>query len=93
VLTAAYAASVRALAAVLVTLNEQVKALQGHVETQFGQHLAAEIIASQPGLGPVPYDEDRLVASRPEPRGLTLKLLGCLCKSGSPHLTWQRRPG
>ena len=51
--TAAYAASVRALAAVLVTLNEQVKAMQGQVETHFGQHPAAEIITSQPGLGPV----------------------------------------
>jgi len=51
--TAAYAASVRALAAVLVTLNEQVKAMQGQVETHFGQHPAAEIIVSQPGLGPV----------------------------------------
>jgi transposase len=49
--TAAYAASVRALAAVLVTLNEQVKVMQGQVETHFGQHPAAEIIASQPGLG------------------------------------------
>ena len=51
--TAAYAASVRALAAVLVTLNEQVKAMQGQVETHFGQHPAAEIITSQPGLGPI----------------------------------------
>jgi transposase len=51
--TAAYAASVRALAAVLVTLGEQVKALQGQVEAHFGQHPAAEIIASQPGLGPI----------------------------------------
>ena len=51
--TAAYAASVRALTAVLVTLNEQVKAMQGQVETHFGQHPAAEIITSQPGLGPV----------------------------------------
>jgi transposase len=32
VVTAAYAASVRALAAVLVTLNEQIKTLQGQVE-------------------------------------------------------------
>ena len=53
VVTAAYAASVRALAAVLVTLNEQVKAMQGQVEAHFGQHPAAEIITSQPGLGPV----------------------------------------
>jgi transposase len=53
VIITAYAASVRALAAVLVTLNEQVKALQGQVEAHFGQHPAAEIIASQPGLGPI----------------------------------------
>lgn len=53
VVTAAYAVSVRALAAVLLTLNEQVKALQGQVEAHFGQHPAAEIILSQPGLGPV----------------------------------------
>jgi transposase len=53
VVTAAYAASVRALAAVLVTLNTQVKVLQGQVEAYFGQHPAAEIICSQPGLGPV----------------------------------------
>jgi transposase len=53
VVTAAYAASVRALAALLVTLNEQVKALQGQVEAHFGQHPDAEIILSQPGLGAV----------------------------------------
>lgn len=51
VVTAAYAASVRALVALLVTLNEQVKALQGQVEAHFGQHPDAEIILSQPGLG------------------------------------------
>jgi transposase len=51
VLTAAYAASVRALVAVLATLNEQVKTLQGQVEAHFGQHPDAEIITSQPGLG------------------------------------------
>jgi transposase len=51
--TAAYAASVRALVAVLGTLNEQVKALQGQVEAHFGQHPDAEIIASQPGLGTI----------------------------------------
>jgi transposase len=51
VVTAAYAATVRALAAVLVTLNEQVKALQGQVEAHFGRHPDAEIILSQPGLG------------------------------------------
>ena len=53
VVTAAYAASARALIAVLVTLNEQVKVLQGQVEAYFGQHPDAEIIMSQPGLGPV----------------------------------------
>ncbi len=53
VVTAAYAASVRALVALLVTLNEQVKALQGQVEEHFGRHPDAEIILSQPGLGAV----------------------------------------
>jgi transposase len=54
VVAAAYAASVRALIAVLATLNEQVKTLQGQVEAHFGQHPDAEIIASQPGLGGAP---------------------------------------
>jgi transposase len=53
VVTAAYAASVRALVAVLGTLNEQVEALQGQVEAYFGQHPDAEIVLSQPGLGPI----------------------------------------
>ena len=53
VVTAAYAVSVRALITVLSTLNEQVKTLQGQVEAYFGQHPDAEIIMSQPGLGPV----------------------------------------
>jgi transposase len=53
VVNAAYAASARALTAVLVTLNEQVRTLQGQVEAHFGQHPAAEIILSQPGLGPI----------------------------------------
>ena len=52
-LTAAYAATVRALLAVIATLNEQVKILQGQVEEHFGQHPDAEVILSQPGLGPV----------------------------------------
>ena len=46
--TAAYAASVRALAAILVTLNEQITALQGQVEAHFGQHPTAEIIPASP---------------------------------------------
>jgi transposase len=53
VVTAAYAASVRALIAVLATLNEQVKSLQGQVEAYFGRHPDAEILTSQPGLGPI----------------------------------------
>jgi transposase len=51
VLTAAYAATVRSLIAVITVLNEQVKVLQGQVEEHFGQHPDAEIILSQPGLG------------------------------------------
>jgi transposase len=53
VLTAAYAATVRSLIAVIATLSEQVKILQGQVEEHFGRHPDAEIILSQPGLGPV----------------------------------------
>jgi transposase len=53
VLTAAYAATVRALIAVITTLNEQVKALQGQVEAHFGQHPDAEIYLSQPGMGAI----------------------------------------
>ncbi|MFF3672336.1 IS110 family transposase [Microtetraspora malaysiensis] len=50
---AAYAASVRALVSVLGTLDAQVGALQQEVSAHFGRHPAAEIILSQPGLGPV----------------------------------------
>ncbi|MGW5647557.1 IS110 family transposase, partial [Saccharopolyspora sp. NPDC003752] len=53
VVVAAYAASIQALLAVLTVLGTQVKTLQGQVEAHFGQHPAAEIILSQPGLGPV----------------------------------------
>ena len=53
VLAAAYAASARALIAVITTLNEQVKVLQGQVEAHFGQHPDAEIYRSQPGIGAV----------------------------------------
>ncbi|WP_436764244.1 IS110 family transposase [Streptosporangium sp. V21-05] len=53
VVTAAYAASVQALIAVLNVLIAQVKTLQGQVEEHFGQPPAAEIILSQPGLGTV----------------------------------------
>ena len=54
IVTAAHAASARALIAVLATLNEQVTTLQGQAGAYFGQHPDAEIILSQPGLGPVP---------------------------------------
>jgi len=53
VVTAAYAVTTRAAVAVLKTLNEQVSALQGQVGAHFGRHPDAEIISSQPGLGPV----------------------------------------
>lgn len=51
VVTAAYAAALRAQVAILTTLNEQITTLQGQVETHFGPHPDAEIILSQPGLG------------------------------------------
>jgi hypothetical protein len=52
-LTAAYAATVRSLVAVITMLNEQVASLQGQVEAHFGQHPDAEIYRSQPGLGAI----------------------------------------
>jgi len=52
-LTAAYAATVRSLIAVITVLNEQVKALQGQVGEYFGRHPDAEIYLSQPGMGKV----------------------------------------
>jgi transposase len=51
--TAAYAATVRSLIAVIAVLNEQVKILQGQVEENFGRHPDAEIYRSQPGLGAI----------------------------------------
>ena len=51
--TAAYAATTRSLIAVIVTLNEQVKTLQGQVEEHFRQHPDAEIYLSQPGMGAI----------------------------------------
>jgi hypothetical protein len=52
-ITAAYAVTVRSLIAVIITLNEQVKALQGQVKADFGRHPDAEIYRSQPGLGSI----------------------------------------
>jgi len=51
VVAAAYAASIQAVIAVLTVLNTQVKTLHGQVEAHFGQHPAAEIFTSQPGMG------------------------------------------
>ena len=49
--TTASAAVVRALAAVIVTLNQQIAALEKQVEAHFLVHPDAEIVLSQPGLG------------------------------------------
>jgi len=53
VVTAAYAATVRAQVAILGTLNTEIKTMQEQVEAHFGQHPDAEIYLSQPGLGVV----------------------------------------
>jgi transposase len=50
---AAYAATVRSQVAVLTTLNAEITTMQSEVATHFGQHPAAEIYLSQPGLGVV----------------------------------------
>ena len=52
-LTAAYAATVRSLVAVITALNEQVQVLQGQVAEHFGRHPDAEIYLSQPGMGAI----------------------------------------
>jgi transposase len=52
-LTAAYAVTVQALVAVIIALNEQVKVLEQEVRDHFGRHPDAEVIVSQPGMGPV----------------------------------------
>jgi transposase len=53
VITGAYAATTRSIVAVLGVLNEQIKVLQGQVAEHFGRHPDAEIIMSQPGMGPL----------------------------------------
>jgi transposase len=53
VLSAAYAATVRAQVAILTTLQVQITTLQGQVEAHFGRHPDAEIYLSQPGLGSI----------------------------------------
>jgi transposase len=49
--TAACASVVRALTAVLATLNKQITVMEEQVDAHFRQHPDAEIILSQPGLG------------------------------------------
>jgi transposase len=49
----AYAASTKALVAVIAELAAQAAVLQGEVEAGFGRHPDAEIYLSQPGLGQV----------------------------------------
>jgi transposase len=51
--TAAYAATVRTQAALIVTLNAQIKTMAGQVEAHFSQHPDVEIYLSQPGIGPI----------------------------------------
>ena len=53
VVTAAYAATVRAQVAILGTLNSEIKTLEEQVGANFGQHPDAEVYLSQPGLGVV----------------------------------------
>jgi len=50
---AACATTVRSLIAVITTLNEQVRTLQGQVGDHFGRHPDAEIYRSQPGMGAI----------------------------------------
>lgn len=51
--TAAYAATVRSLVAVITTLNTEIKQLEHEVKTSFGRHPDAKIYLSQPGIGSI----------------------------------------
>ncbi|MGH3469582.1 MAG: IS110 family transposase [Thermocrispum sp.] len=53
IVAGAYAATVRALVALLQTLNTEIKTLESQVEAHFGQHPDAEVYLSQPGIGVV----------------------------------------
>ena len=53
VITTAYAVTTRSAVAVLATLDEQVKILEKQVDAHFGRHPDAEIVLSQPGVGPI----------------------------------------
>src|SRR5690606_17443777 len=49
----AYAATTRAMVAILGTLNQQIDVLEGQVQAHFRAHPDAEIVLSQPGLGAI----------------------------------------
>lgn len=51
--TAAYAATVRAQVAILTTPQAQITAMAEQVDAHFGKHPDAEIYLSQPGLGTI----------------------------------------
>jgi transposase len=53
VVSAAYAATVRAQVAILTTLNTEINTMEEQVEAHFGEHPDAEVYLSQPGLGVV----------------------------------------
>lgn len=53
IVVAAYAATTRAQVAVLTVLNEQISTLEKAVVAHFRAHPDAEIVLSQPGLGPI----------------------------------------
>jgi len=53
VVTAAYAATVRSLVAIITALNTEISQLQVEVTAHFGRHPDAEIYLSQPGIGQI----------------------------------------
>jgi transposase len=53
VVTAAYAATVRAQVAILTVLGSEITIMEEQVEAYFGQHPDADVYLSQPGLGVV----------------------------------------
>jgi transposase len=53
VVTAAYAATVRAQVAIITVLGTEIKTMEKQVEAHFGKHPDADVYLSQPGLGVV----------------------------------------
>jgi transposase len=51
IVTAAYAATIRAQVAILTVLNTQVKSIEEQVDAHFSKHPDAKVYLSQPGLG------------------------------------------